>query len=973
MTEVRLLGPVRVVVNGTERPVGGAKQSAVLAVLALRSPRLASTDQLIDAVWGSAPPESARTAVQVYVSGLRKVLGGDAALIERDGDAYRLVGPSLAVDVTDFERGVSEGRSALRAGDPVRAARLLDDALSLWRGSPLSGLESLPFHADSGRALDDTRVAALVDRADGLLRSGALEDAIRVARQVTIERPFEERAWCLLATARYHAGRQAEALDTCSEVRRRLGDELGIDPSPELAALELSILRQDLEPPLPPSAPAERGAVPDAAATGLPALPEPFVGRDDLVAAVVERLGTARLVNLVGLGGIGKTSVAVAVGHRWSECGRPVVFCELESESEPSGALDRLCRQLGIDPGDDPAEALAVVEAGTVVVLDNIEQVEGLGAVLVGILEVGRLTILATSRRPLRVRDEVVVPVAPLSLRSSDGRPSPAAELFLERVGRVRASLDRTAAIEAGERVCAALDGIPLAIGLVAARARVLTVEQIAARLEAGGDSGLERTRRRDGPARQASLAAVVVSSIEALEPTARELLPRVAELDGWMSLDLVETVFGPAPGGSVIDAVEDLVDAGLADHDDDGRVRLRRPIREFVRRRTDGSRPVDATAVVARVRTWVEGLTPPLLDRHDDAVLALVARDQDPLRGALARARDLELADELAALVLALHRYWLLSGRITEARRWIEAACGLAGSDGVNGWRLQVLRGTFAAYAGDPEAEAILAAALDRVGTDPDGVGPVDRVLVNGWCVRAAISAQRDAIEDATAAAAAASALAAASADPTLLNLANDITGYVAAYAGDFAAALEAHRAALVTLRGRGDEYDVVNVLTSMVDDLVGLGRVEEALAVSEEAFDLVVRQDSVALRAQVLTLRGLALVCAVRPGEARGCLLEGLRLGRDHLPDPFQQAVRLALLAVCAAVARQDPTAARLWGAAEGLLRDTRISVRSQLPAGVVAEVDGARSRLGRDFEVRAELGGATAERVIDALLDP
>jgi hypothetical protein len=265
-----------------------------------------------------------------------------------------------------------------------------------------------------------------------------------------------------------------------------------------------------------------------------------------------------------------------------------------------------------------------------------------------------------------------------------------------------------------------------------------------------------------------------------------------------------------------------------------------------------------------------------------------------------------------------------------------------------------------------------ILTTALEHVGADPQGVGPIDRVLVNGWCIRAATAAQRDAIEDAAAAAATASRLAAASGDMTLLNLSNDITGYVAAYAGDFSAALEAHQAALATLRDRGDEYDVVNVLTSVVDDLVGLGRVEEALAVSEEAFDLVVRQDSVALRAQVLTLRGLALVCAVRLGEARGCLLEGLRLGRDHLPDPFQQAVRLALLAVCAAAARQDPVAARLWGAAEGLLRETRISVRTRLPAGLVAEVDDARLRLGTDFDTRAQVGAATPERVIAALLD-
>ena len=194
-------------------------------MLALRSPRLATTEQIIAAIWGTAPPESARNGVQVYVSGLRKLLGEGVA-IERVGDAYRLVGPRLVVDALAFRECVAEGRAALRGGDAARASRLLGEALRSWVGEPLGGVQVLPGLANASQLFADYRAATVLDQAESLLLCGDFDSAAREALQATRERPFEERGWSLLARAHYFAGRQRDALETCRAVRALLAEEL---------------------------------------------------------------------------------------------------------------------------------------------------------------------------------------------------------------------------------------------------------------------------------------------------------------------------------------------------------------------------------------------------------------------------------------------------------------------------------------------------------------------------------------------------------------------------------------------------------------------------------------------------------------------------------------------------------------------------------------------------------------------------
>lgn len=961
VVDVRLLGPVSLVSGGALVPLGGPKQRAVLALLALKSPRLTTTDQLIDAVWGADAPDSARNAVQVYISGLRKALG-KGAQIERAGDAYRLVGSDLSVDAGAFVTAVAEGRSALRAGDASRARRVLAEALRLWVGEPLSGVESQPFHAEACQQLIEARAAARLDHAESLLRENDYSAAQEEARAAISEHPYEEQAWSVLARAQYLSGRQRDALDTCRRLRATLADELGIDPSPALAQLEVSILNQDVPTKRHPDG---RDSAVEPEAHRLPQLPDPFVGRESLVQEAIDRLASNPLVSLVGLGGIGKTTVARAVAHRLVADGRVVHFCELETETTARAALERVCRVVGIDA--DPADmSFAGLPRGVVVVLDNVEQISGFGHALASAVKGSEACWLVTSRRPLRLRSEAVVLVGPLSLDSDGGLPSAAASLFLALAERVHPGLDRSAALHSGERVCEMLDGIPLAIELTASRTRVLTVDQIATRLQVGASSVLGESRRVDVPARQVSLGAIVGATIEALGSPASNLLDWLVSMDGWTSLELVETILKGEQGAHLMDCVEDLVDSGLIDADDDGRVRVRTPIRDFVGRQ--GDRSARDLAVIEVVAALVEEVAPTLFGRASGTGLGLLERDADTVAGSLSRAVDQGLPNQAAAITLGLNRFWLLTGRWSEARRSIEATMALPTLDAEDRVRLQILAGTFGSYANDPAAPRRLHEALEQ--------GPVlgltvDRLVVNGWCCLAATAAQRGEAEAAEAHAAEAGRLAAITDDPTLKGLARDVFGFVAAHVGNFEGALDATMAGLTEARQSGDTYDVVNLLSAAAEDLVSLNRYDEALIASTEAFELMRDLPGSPLLGQVLVHHATSLVAVGRVAESRGMLTEALRIARDQFPNPMAMGDRLSILAVAAALERSDELAARLWGAAEALLGDQGTSGRKHLPPSFLVHIDDLSERLGTRFSGIVMVGAATPTHVIEALL--
>ena len=229
--DFRLLGPVEVRANDRALPLRGHKEQALLALLVLNANRVLSPERVVDELWGDEPPETVRKMVQVYVSRLRKVLP-EATLLTRP-HGYVLETEPETIDVYRFERLVAEARSA----GPDHAARLLREALELYRGPALAGLVDEPFFRAEGARLDDLRLAALEDRIDADLLLGREAELVDELQALVVEHPHRERLRGQLMLALYRAGRQADALAAYRDARAAL-DELGLEPGAELRELE---------------------------------------------------------------------------------------------------------------------------------------------------------------------------------------------------------------------------------------------------------------------------------------------------------------------------------------------------------------------------------------------------------------------------------------------------------------------------------------------------------------------------------------------------------------------------------------------------------------------------------------------------------------------------------------------------------------------------------------------------------------
>jgi WD40 repeat protein/DNA-binding SARP family transcriptional activator len=350
---VAVLGPVSV-----EGDTDGLapRERVVLAALALHPGETLSAELLADALWGEHPPATWAKVIHGCVARLRKVLGATA--IETVQLGYRLVLPVEEVDAQRFERLVARGRELLTLGEPERAAHLIGEALALWRGRALVELEGWsPGRIEAAR-LEELRLDAQEVQLEAALRAGRYREVLAELQARVAEAPLRERRWALLALAQYQAGRQGEALRTLHGARTVLAAELGVDPGPDLVALEAAILRQD------PSLVAD-AALPEPSTTcpylGLVpydvADAEAFFGRDADVAACLRRLATTGVVAVVGPSGSGKSSlVRAGVAAALGRDGRRVVV---------------------VTPGAHPGDALTVLPEGgpaPVLVVDQCEE-----------------------------------------------------------------------------------------------------------------------------------------------------------------------------------------------------------------------------------------------------------------------------------------------------------------------------------------------------------------------------------------------------------------------------------------------------------------------------------------------------------------------------------------------------------------------------------------------------------------------
>ena len=305
---IALLGPLSV--NGDAVALS-PRDRVVLAALAIRPGEVVSAERLADALWGEHPPASWNKVVPGCILRLRRALGVDA--IETTPFGYRLALAADQVDVQRFERLLERGRELLTSGQPERAQHTLDEALDLWRGLPLTDLDGWEHARIEAARLTELRLSTEECQLDAALRAGRHAEVLARAQTAVAQAPLRERRWGLLAVAQYRAGRQAEALRTLRRARKVLGDELGLDPGPELAALEGAILRHDQALAVP-SAPPEATAI--CPYLGLLCYDigdaDMFFGRDIEIADCMRRLQGVRLLAIVGPSGSGKSSLVRA-------------------------------------------------------------------------------------------------------------------------------------------------------------------------------------------------------------------------------------------------------------------------------------------------------------------------------------------------------------------------------------------------------------------------------------------------------------------------------------------------------------------------------------------------------------------------------------------------------------------------------------------------------------------------------------
>jgi len=244
--EFRILGPLEVLENGRPLALGRMKERIVLAVLLLHANEFVSRERLIDELWGVSPPATARKAVNVYISKLRKTLTRDGhdPISTADG-GYRLVVDSDLLDADRMRSLVAAAREQMAAGDSEAASRLLQDGLAFWRGPTLAGLVLESFGRDEVGQLDELRLTVLMDRIDCDLAQGRHEQVLGELQVLVREHPLRERLRAQQMLALYRADRQADALDVYQQARHDLMDELGIEPSESLQRLQQAILRHD--------------------------------------------------------------------------------------------------------------------------------------------------------------------------------------------------------------------------------------------------------------------------------------------------------------------------------------------------------------------------------------------------------------------------------------------------------------------------------------------------------------------------------------------------------------------------------------------------------------------------------------------------------------------------------------------------------------------------------------------------------
>ena len=684
---IGMLGPFEVHTDdGVAADVPGARLRALLIALALEPGRVVQKATLVDWIWGEHPPADAANALQRLASRLRRALPD--GVVDGQAGGYRLTADPDSVDAVRFERLVGRARE----GDDQQRVRLLREALGLWRGAAMQDVglqDSGAFDAALTR-LAGLRLAALEDRFEAEIRLGHGAALVAELTDLVAAHPVRERLVAALMRALGAAGQSTEALRVYERTREALADALGADPSPELAELHVALLR------------GEMGRRDERRTTNLRAELTSYLGKDADVAAVRGLVADHRLTTLIGPGGSGKTRLATETARTLlgdlPDGAWLVELAAIGADDDVAqatlAALGQRDALLGGASDAEPTDRLiaAVREREALLILDNCEHViESAAAFAHRVLgECRRLRILATSREPLGITGETLWQVMPLALPARDAAPgevesSPAVLLLRDRAGAVRKDLATDAAtLSTMARVCRAVDGMPLAIELAAARLRTMTLDQLANRLDdlfrlltGGSRTALPRHR---------TLRAVVDWSWELLTDAERTVLRRLSVFSGGASLDAAERVCSGdgVEAGQVLEVLTALTEKSLVVATGEGapRYRMLGTIKEYAAQRLAeaGESELARHAHLAYFTELVEAAEPHIRRAEQLEWLATVAAEHDnisaAMRGALAAAE----AQGAMRLGASAAWYWWLGGHKTEGAELIMAATAVPG-----------------------------------------------------------------------------------------------------------------------------------------------------------------------------------------------------------------------------------------------------------------------------------------------------
>ncbi len=715
MSNIRLdvLGPLEVSVDEKTVDIRRGIPRSIIVALVLRAREVVSAGALAELVWADEQPRNPVNALQLQISYLRKRLGGSAAgqpIVTRPG-GYVLMVDDADIDARRFERLVRDA-GQLAASSLAASLELYETALGMWRGAAFADVLGEPFIVGEATRLEEMRLSALEERTGVLLGMGRHTELVGELISLVNEHPLRERLQGHLLVALYRSGRQADALRAFGRARAILVDELGIDPGPDLRRIEQQILTQDPDldwrspiegPPAdlaPPSTSPLSSAVSTRPGGALPMPVTPLIGREVERVKVLQLLGRSRVVTLTGPGGGGKSRLALEVAHdvlnhAADEAGASlgeVWFVDLGPVDEPDQVASTVAAALGVPtlPGEDVSITVATSLATRhgLLVLDTCEHVVAGAASLVSqVLRSARdVEVLATSRRPLGVNGEIAWPVPPLALAPpditsvADALSYAAVALFADRAAAVHPDFAITDT-DLGHvvAICLALDGLPLAIELAAARSDMLSPGVIRQRLEHRFDLLVDGAR--DVAARQQTLRAAVDWSADLLDDHQRRFFARLAVFPATFDLDAAATVAGEQGGDDPLRILTDLVRQSMVTVAGPDRFRLLDTLRAY------------ASELLADLDADATG------QRHALHYLALAERGEVGVRGAdqvhwldqlrrsvphqraaLEWLLSTDDAEGAARLAGALGWFWVLDGMLADAHHHLGQIVDLPG-----------------------------------------------------------------------------------------------------------------------------------------------------------------------------------------------------------------------------------------------------------------------------------------------------